>query len=63
VTKLQEFLTAKGFFSDGPLATFGYFGNSTRDALARYQQSAGLSPADGFFGVVTRAQVRAQMGL
>ncbi len=37
----------------------GYFGTYTRDALAEYQAAHGITPAVGYFGALTRAQMKA----
>ena len=37
----------------------GYFGAYTRDALAEYQSLNGIVPAVGYFGLKTRAQMKA----
>lgn len=36
----------------------GYFGTYTRDALAEYQDLAGIAPSVGYFGPLTRAQMK-----
>ncbi len=58
VMKLQEFLIAQHV---GPaaqkLALHGastYFGNLTQNALGEFQKSAGITPAVGYFGPITR---------
>ena len=64
VRQLQIYLNNKGFL----IATTGtgskgnestYFGNLTQSALARFQASKNISPAEGYFGRVTRAYIRA----
>lgn len=62
VTLLQQFLMAQ----QGPAAEVlaavgatGYFGDLTRAALAEYQRNAGISPAIGNFGPITRAYIQA----
>lgn len=62
VMDLQKTLNAAGFTvaasgagSAGKETT--YFGPATRAALAKYQASKGISPAVGFFGPLTRANV------
>jgi peptidoglycan hydrolase-like protein with peptidoglycan-binding domain len=54
VVRLQEYLTAKGFFTG---ATDPYFGPLTLRGLVAFQKANGISPASGFFGPVTRAYV------
>jgi peptidoglycan hydrolase-like protein with peptidoglycan-binding domain len=63
VTTLQQFLIDQ---NKGPaaqaLANVGataYFGALTRTALAEFQTSAGVSPALGNFGAITRAYISA----
>jgi peptidoglycan hydrolase-like protein with peptidoglycan-binding domain len=60
VRALQEYLNAHGF----PVALSGagspgdetnYFGLATQAALAKFQQTNGISPAVGYFGPKTRA--------
>ena len=58
VVSLQEFLRAEGYLSAN--AT-GYFGPMTRDAVARWQASQGVS-AVGAFGPVSRERIRIWCG-
>jgi len=60
VTALQTWLATKGFFSVTPT---GYFGSITQRAVAQYQASVGITPAVGYFGPITRAQVNAGGGV
>ncbi len=60
VTALQNWLIGKGFTI--PAGASGYFGAQTQSALARYQASAGITPASGYFGPLTRASVSATGG-
>lgn len=62
VRQLQELLIAQ---NTGPMAVAlagvgatGYFGTYTRDALAEYQAAHSISPAAGYFGAATRAQMK-----
>jgi len=55
VTALQQWLISKGFTIAA--GATGYFGGQTQAAVARYQASVGISPAAGYFGPITRAQV------
>jgi hypothetical protein len=57
VTALQTWLIAKGFSI--PAGATGYFGAQSKAALGAYQASAGITPAVGYFGPITRAQVNA----
>ncbi len=61
VVKLQSLLITLG---SGPMAVklaqagaTGYFGPVTQSALIEYQRAAGMSPADGIFGPLTRARM------
>lgn len=59
VKALQVYLNVNGFYvaSSGAGSTgqeTTYFGPATQDALARFQRAKGISPATGFFGVITR---------
>lgn len=61
VIKLQQYLIAR---NTGPHAlrlsqagATGNFGSMTQSALIEYQQSVGISPADGYYGVTTRSKV------
>lgn len=63
VVRLQLYLIAK---NTGPYAVrlaqasaTGNFGAMTQSALIEYQASVGISPADGYYGVVTRAKIEA----
>ncbi len=38
----------------------GFFGSYTREALAEYQASAGITPAAGYFGPLTRSQMKSR---
>lgn len=59
VTALQQWLTSKGYLVMPAGVAMGYFGNLTKSALAKYQAEAGISPAAGYFGPMTRAKVNA----
>ncbi|MES2223908.1 MAG: GLUG motif-containing protein [Patescibacteria group bacterium] len=62
VTKLQEFLikqaTGLEARSLADKGATGYFGSLTKKAVTEYQIKAGISPATGRFGPMTRAQIR-----
>ncbi|MFA6307393.1 MAG: peptidoglycan DD-metalloendopeptidase family protein [Patescibacteria group bacterium] len=65
VKALQVYLNANGFYvassgvgSPGNEST--YFGPATQDALSRFQRAKGISPAAGFFGVITRTYINEQ---
>jgi len=59
---LQQYLNSNGFIisvagagSTGQETT--YFGPATQDALIRFQQSKGITPAAGYFGPITRQYI------
>jgi peptidoglycan hydrolase-like protein with peptidoglycan-binding domain len=52
VSRLQEFLTDKGYYS-GPIT--GNFFTLTRAAVIKFQQANAISPAAGYFGPKSRA--------
>jgi peptidoglycan hydrolase-like protein with peptidoglycan-binding domain len=63
VVTLQQYLIAR---KTGPQAirlaqagATGNFGPMTQSALIEYQVNAGITPADGYYGAVTRARVEA----
>lgn len=60
VTALQNWLISKGHTIAA--GATGYFGAQTKAALAAYQASAGITPASGYFGPITRAKVNAAGG-
>ena len=53
VTCLQKALIAGGFSI--PAGATGYFGGQTKTAVIAWQKSAGVSPASGYFGSISRA--------
>ncbi len=57
VTMLQRFLVEKGFLVIPSGVAYGEFGQLTKTALARYQVAGGITPADGYFGALTRIRV------
>ncbi|MFA6601841.1 MAG: peptidoglycan-binding domain-containing protein [Candidatus Paceibacterota bacterium] len=60
VVVLQGILSELGYMNIPFNIPFGYFGPATRDALARYQASQGVSPAVGYFGSVTKIAMHQQ---
>ncbi len=60
VTCLQNVLVAGGFLSVTPT---GYFGSLTKAAVAKWQASAGVTPAVGFFGAISRAKYASMAGV
>lgn len=56
VVKLQQMLVANGYLVMEPGSAMGYFGSRTQTAVARWQAANGISPADGYFGAVSRAR-------
>ena len=59
VTCLQETLVAGGFLSVTPT---GYFGAMTKAGVKAWQASAGVTPASGMFGPISRAKYAMMMG-
>jgi peptidoglycan hydrolase-like protein with peptidoglycan-binding domain len=64
VKALQEYLNAHSFevAASGPGSSGNEtttFGAKTKEALARWQASVGISPAAGYFGPKTRAYIAA----
>jgi len=59
VVALQSFLESKGTLVIPAGVSKGYFGQLTKSALASYQAMVGISPAVGYFGPITRANVNA----
>lgn len=57
VRALQTLLIARGHAI--PAGPTGYFGAQTQSALAAYQAATNITPAAGYFGVITRAQMTA----
>lgn len=62
VRALQEYLNSAGFYvsssgAGSPGNESTYFGPATQDALSRFQRAKGISPAAGFFGVITRTYI------
>jgi peptidoglycan hydrolase-like protein with peptidoglycan-binding domain len=60
VLMLQSFLEAKGFFAKSSYLK-GTFDVNTKKALAKYQASVGISPAEGDFGPITRKTLNANI--
>ncbi len=61
VIYLQTYLETKGFLAMQAGVDKGYFGPLTKTAITAYQVSKGISPADGYVGVVTRAAIVADV--
>ncbi|OJI07106.1 MAG: hypothetical protein COX02_00615 [Candidatus Vogelbacteria bacterium CG22_combo_CG10-13_8_21_14_all_37_9] len=57
VVALQTFLESQGNLVMPYGVSKGYFGNLTRNALAKYQASSGITPAVGYFGPISRSKV------
>jgi peptidoglycan hydrolase-like protein with peptidoglycan-binding domain len=60
VFALQSILSELGFLNIPISTPFGYFGPLTRDAVARYQASLGVSPTAGYFGPATKIAMHTQ---
>jgi len=55
VTALQQFLIDAGFSIPG--GATGYFGGQTLAAVISYQKAHGITPASGYVGALTRAEL------
>jgi len=62
VVALQNILISKGFLTMPAGVAEGYFGALTRSAVAKWQASAGISPAVGYVGPKSRAALNAMGG-
>lgn len=62
VVALHSFLESKGLLTMAPGVAKGYFGASTKAAVAKYQVSKGITPADGYVSPITRASMMADCG-
>jgi hypothetical protein len=60
VIALQQFLVSQGFLSSDYIS--GNYYNATLSAVRNFQISQGISPANGYFGPLTRAQANAVAG-
>lgn len=63
VRALQNLLIERntGIYAQGlaRVGATGYFGTYTHDALIEYQKESGIAPVSGYFGPITRAQMKA----
>ena len=57
VRMLQGLLIAQGYAI--PAGATSYFLSQTQTALSAYQKDKGILPAEGYFGAITRAQMKA----
>ncbi len=57
VAQLQRFLVSRGFLTMSAGSTYGYYGEATREAVARLQLFTGIEPVNGYFGPLTRDRV------
>ena len=62
VTALQDILIAKGVLVMPAGVAKGYFGALTQSAVAKWQASAGITPAAGYVGPKSRAALNAMGG-
>jgi peptidoglycan hydrolase-like protein with peptidoglycan-binding domain len=63
VLALQKLLNASGFIlassgAGAPGSETTYFGTLTKAALGKYQAANGIFPTAGYFGPLTRAQMK-----
>lgn len=66
VKLLQQLLNAQGYLlAETGVGSIGneteYFGTLTQNALIKYQAANNISPAAGYFGSITRAQMKAAL--
>ncbi len=54
VSQLQQFLADEGLYN-APIST--YFGTMTKSAVITFQQQEGITPASGYVGSVTKADI------
>lgn len=59
VSQLQQFLADEGLYHNSITATFG---SLTKDALIAFQKQEGIVPANGYFGIVSRADANKILG-
>jgi hypothetical protein len=57
VVNLQKFLLTKNAGVNNRIVADGVFGLMTERALIDYQSSAGINPANGYYGPITRAYI------
>jgi hypothetical protein len=62
VVALQNLLISKGLLTMPAGVAEGYFGALTKSAVAKWQASAGISPAAGYVGPKSRAALNAMGG-
>jgi peptidoglycan hydrolase-like protein with peptidoglycan-binding domain len=61
VEALQQFLVGDGDYTGAVISE--YFGSITKNAVIRFQQKYGITPAQGYVGPKTRAQIKTLLGL
>jgi hypothetical protein len=61
VAMLQSYLESKGFMVMPAGVPKGKFGKIERAALAHWQKSVGIVPAEGYFGPISRARMNADL--
>ena len=59
VVILQGLMSELGYLSVPVSVPLGYYGTLTKNAVARYQSSLGVSPAVGYFGPVSKTAMHA----
>lgn len=62
VTCLQQYLVANNYLVMPTGVSYGYFGQLTASAVAKWQAANGVSPAVGYFGPVSQAKFAAMGG-
>ena len=63
VVVLQGLMTELGFLNVPANIPLGYFGEMTKDAVARYQASQGVTPTAGYFGPISKNAMHQQFAL
>src|SRR3989344_1483486 len=62
VVALQDVLVAQNYLTMPAGVAKGYFGALTRAAVARWQAANGISPAVGYFGIISRTKANSMGG-
>lgn len=57
VVALQKYLVKAGLMTMPQGVSYGFFGQITKDAVARYQSKYGIKPSIGYFGPLTRGHL------
>jgi peptidoglycan hydrolase-like protein with peptidoglycan-binding domain len=63
VVVLQGLLSELGYLNMPFGVAQGYFGNITKDAVARYQTAQNVSPTAGYFGPATKVAMHQEFAM